>query len=144
MSVTDQHRVRLLDVDPDLGADLDPSSLGQAGRFLRLPAVDLTAGPWTADEVVAASDPHGPVFGCVVVSGLITRDLRLGDRVCTHLHGPRDFVSLHGLDLASLPFAVEFAALTDSRLALLDDRVLAAGQRWPRLLGRLLDTTTSQ
>jgi CRP-like cAMP-binding protein len=90
------------------------------------------------------SGVQGAVIGCIVVSGLITRDVHLGERICTHLHGPRDFISLNALDLASLPFDVHLGALSDAEVAVLDDRLLAAGQRWPRIVGRLFDMATGQ
>jgi CRP-like cAMP-binding protein len=144
MTLPDPRRVRLLDVDPDLGADLDADSLEQAERFMRLPLVELPSGAWEPAMLQDHPAVQGPVIGCLVVSGLITRDIQLGDRVCTHLYGPRDFVSLNALDLASLPFAVAFGALSDAQVVLLDDRFLAAGQRWPRVMGRMFDTATSQ
>jgi CRP/FNR family transcriptional regulator, cyclic AMP receptor protein len=144
MLVSDQRRVRLLDVDPDLGAGLDAATLEQASHFLRLPAIALLPGSWDPDVLLEQAGVQGPVIGCVVVTGLITRDVALGDRICTHLYGPRDFVSLNALELASLPFEVNFGALTDAEVVLLDDRFLAGGQRWPRVMGRMFDTATSQ
>jgi CRP-like cAMP-binding protein len=144
MLVSEQRRVRLLDVDPDLGAGLDSTTLEQAAHFLRLPAVALQPGPWQPSVLLEQAGVQGPVIGCVVVTGLVTRDVALGDRICTHLYGPRDFVSLNCLELASLPFDVGFGALTDAEVVLLDDRFLAGGQRWPRVIGRMFDTATSQ
>src|SRR5690242_12029054 len=134
MAITEHRRVRLLDVDPDLGADLDPTAFEQAAAFLRLPAVRLAPGAWLPESVRDAPGTQGAVIGCVVASGLITRDVHLGDRISTHLHGPRDFVSLNALELASLPFDVQFGALSDAEVIVLDDRLLAAGQRWPRIV----------
>ena len=144
MVISEHSRVRLLDVEPDLGADLDATALEHAAAFLRLPALRLAPGPWGPDDVRDVVGVQGAVIGCIVVSGLITRDVHLGDRICTHLHGPRDFVSLNALDFASLPFDVHLGALSDAEVVVLDDRLLAAGQRWPRIIGRLFDMATAQ
>lgn len=135
-----QRRVRILDIDPDLGDDLGPEALAEVAQTVTLPALDLDVGPWVPGELPV----RGPVIGALVVSGLLTRDVELTDRVCTHIFGPRDFVSLNRLEYTSLPLSVEFSALVPTRLALLDDTVLAAARRWPQLLGRLLDSATSQ
>jgi CRP-like cAMP-binding protein len=139
-----QRRIKLLEVDPDLGQDLPPDVLSDVTRLVTVPLIELDVGPWKPGRTFMESDNGGPVIGCIVADGLVTRDAVLASRVCTQIFGPRDILSLDPLENASLRMGLEFTVLAPARLALLDDAFLAAGQRWPQLLGRMLSTATSQ
>ncbi|MEA2169265.1 MAG: family transcriptional regulator, cyclic receptor protein [Solirubrobacteraceae bacterium] len=144
MAATHQPRVSLLAIHPDLGADLSAEAFVEAARITVVPAVGLTRGAWTVEEVRGVARVRGDVFACLVVEGLVARDVALTDRVCTHIFGPRDLLSLDALVDGSLPVDVRYTALTDAQLVLLDDHFLAAAQRFPRMVGRLVDSATSQ
>lgn len=137
-------RIRLSVVEPDWFAGLPADYRPEAERLVTLPAVELDAGAWTADEVRAAGQARGRVIACMVVDGLVTRDVSLADRTCTQLFGPRDFVSLDGLELTSLPLSVRFSAPSPARLMLVDSTLIPVAQRWPAIASHLCDAITSQ
>lgn len=135
-------RMRLVEVLPDVHADLDEAARARVER-LTLAVLGFERGK--LDLTAAHPGVSGPVFGSVVASGLLVRNVAIGDRVSTHLYGPRDLLGLDGDDgLGSLPLGVELAALEPTRLMLLDDRFLAVAQRWPRLMSRVLRLSASQ
>jgi CRP-like cAMP-binding protein len=118
--------------------------LADATRAVSLPVVELPMGEWRPADVRAVSAHHGRLLGCLIVTGLVTREVTLAKRTSTLIYGPRDLLSLDGLTTASLHVDVRFNVLAPALIALLDDSFLAAGQRWPQLTGKLIDTATSQ
>jgi CRP/FNR family transcriptional regulator, cyclic AMP receptor protein len=135
-------RIRLVEVLPQVHQDLDAESRARVER-LTLPLVELDKGPC---DLAASRHPGaiGPPFGSIVASGLLVRNVAIGDRVSTHLYGPQDLIGLDEPADGSLPRGVELAALERSQLMLLDDRFLAVAQRWPRLMSRVLRTSATQ
>ncbi len=145
MAIPTTHRVvRILDVDPDLGADLDSSAFAQAHESIVCPHVAIPAGEWQPADLAAHPSVRGRLFGCLITEGLIVREVLLAGRLCTQLFGPGDLITTDELTEASLPVAVRHEAPTGVGLALLDDRFLAASRRWPRITARLMDVATGQ
>ena len=123
-------RIALLEVDPDLARHLNADDAEQARTALTLPVVKVPAGRLRlADYEHAGTNP----FAAYVVSGLLTHDIDIGGQPALELIGPGDvFVGRH-LD-GTLPSAARHVVTSPARLALLDDRMLAAVRHWPRLL----------
>lgn len=68
--------VRVLEIDPDLAAGLDPAATAAAKRALVAPRMSLD---WrTRAEGWGPADPTG-FFGLLVVEGLILREIELLD-----------------------------------------------------------------
>jgi CRP-like cAMP-binding protein len=130
--------VRLFDADPDLASELANDAAEDATRNAMVPAVDLAVGPWELSELSAASDVRGEVHGFIVIDGMLTVEASLGGRTCVRLLAKRELTLLDGVEMRSLPTAWSWSVLTTARLAILDDRLLVIGRRWPRLMSALL------
>ena len=78
-------RVRLLEVDPDLGARLEGEELDLARRYAMLPAMVLDEGSWDIQELRTAQGIRGDVYGFVVAEGTITIDVEVAARRATRL-----------------------------------------------------------
>lgn len=133
--------VALLDADPDLAAHIEVEQRARARAIVSTPVLDLPAGPW---DRAGLADAGERAFGAVVLSGLITRHLDLGGHPGLEFYGPGDLIGAWGLDATTLPAEEAWTATVSSRLALLDDRFLAAVRRWPRLLTGLFQRTRVQ
>jgi CRP-like cAMP-binding protein len=130
--------ISLLDVFPDLGRDLSEAEFGVARRSIELPGAVVEPGPVDLAELGEIEHVRGPVLGAIVVDGLLTAHVELGDRRCTRLHGPGDLLVPEddASDLLGASWSV--GAERRSTLALLDDRFLMVDGRWPAVAGRLL------
>ena len=67
----------LLDIDPDLGAGVEPADWDAARRACRGALVRTPAGRWQLPE--SAADSRALV-GLVIVTGGVCREVRLRDR----------------------------------------------------------------
>lgn len=133
--------VALLDVDPDLAAHVEIEQRARARAIVSTPVLDLAAGPW---DRTGLADLGERTFGAIVLSGLITRHLDVGGHPGLEFYGPGDVIGAWELEIATLPAQESWTATVPSRLALLDDRFLAAVRRWPRLLTGLFQRSRLQ
>jgi hypothetical protein len=135
--------VRLLEADPELGRDLDSDALEQARRAIVVPAIDIPKGPWTPPGL---GDPHvhGVPLGVLVIDGTLRCDLDLGGRTCSRLLITGDLLLLDRGESAVLPARWSCSAEKPTRVALLDDRVLAAAVRWPAITRALIGRAAKQ
>jgi CRP/FNR family transcriptional regulator, cyclic AMP receptor protein len=123
--------VSLLDVEPELGEWIAPSERDPAARATRVVAVEVVRGPFEPSEVFAAGQDG---FGALVISGLICREVWVSGQPAMRLFGPGDvFLDEPGAAETLEPEGAWSASLT-TRLAILDDRLLVAVRRWPRLM----------
>lgn len=130
MSVTQApDRATLLVEDPDLGAALGEDVLRQARELLVVPARWIEAGPWDGAEL-----RHEPSLGLLVLEGLMTVDVRLGDRVASDLVGAGDVLHATSAAETLVPAAFSYHANERTRVAVLDVHFIAAARRWPGLL----------
>ncbi|HET7378549.1 MAG TPA: Crp/Fnr family transcriptional regulator, partial [Gaiellales bacterium] len=93
------------------------------------------------DFEVCANDERvaGSLIGLLVIDGVVVREVMLGPHLSAQLCGPGDLLELGSArDQRCLPALATISVPGTAVLALLDDRVLAASRRWPRLAGRLL------
>lgn len=139
--MADTRGIRLLSVDPDLGAALTPDERPQVERELVVPAVRVRTGPVRLGEVFAASAAHGEVIGAVVLDGVLLAEVSIGSRTCTRILGPGDLVSVSDDGGLPVPATMTLTAQRRCILALLDDRFLLACARWPRLVTGVLHRT---
>jgi CRP-like cAMP-binding protein len=130
--------VRLLDVEPDLAAGLDPEELPEIAWRLVVPGLDVGRGPWTP--------PRGAdrAMGALVVSGVLLREGSVFGRPDVELFGPGDLCNPKDFAAPSN----RWRALLDAQVVVLDGRLLHATQRWPPLVynltRRLLDCRDQQ
>ena len=137
--------VALLEINPDLAGDLTSDEMQLARRALVVPAVRVQG--CHLDFEACANDDRvaGSLIGLLVIDGVVVREMVLGPHVSAQLCGPGDLLELGSArDQRSLPASVTVSVPGTTVLALLDDRVLAASSRWPRLVGRLLAQVLGQ
>ncbi|MBV8429639.1 MAG: Crp/Fnr family transcriptional regulator [Solirubrobacterales bacterium] len=122
-------RVRLLEVDPDLGRFLSFDELAEA-RQLAVPAVGF------GSEEVGLShtlSQHG-AFAGLLLDGMVLDQLRVGDQVGMRLLGPGDLVSVNDTGPSTLVLQTSARAVAGTHMALLGLEMLAGARRWPGLV----------
>jgi CRP/FNR family cyclic AMP-dependent transcriptional regulator len=129
--------LRVLEVDAELGRDLDADTLAEARRSIVLPAFQLRAGPWDVAALFDHAEVRGVPFGVLIVDGAVIADLRIAGRSCARLFVGGDLVLFDPGAPETLPTRWAWSVEADSRVIVLDDRMLAVGARWPRVAGRL-------
>jgi hypothetical protein len=65
-------RVRLLEIDPELGTLLQGAELAQARENAVLPAMHLTEGRWDFAQLRGERGVRGGVYGFMLASGAVT------------------------------------------------------------------------
>ena len=125
--------VAILDLDPDLAAEMDPARASEA-RVHAIAAVEtLAPGDWPADTLDIV-DPRG-ALGLLVIDGILSRDLQIGGASFTELIGEGEI--LRPWDgpgnLSVAPPAVAWTVLDTTRIAILDRRFVVRTARWPEL-----------
>lgn len=136
--------VRLLDVDPELGSGLEGDQLAEARDHAVVAAVMLPPGAWALDQLAAARGVRGEVHGFLVVDGVVIARAALVRRVSGRLIFAGAVVLVDAGEEASISVQWGWSAVTRTRLAVLDDRLLMIGARWPRLLAALLRRAAHQ
>jgi CRP/FNR family transcriptional regulator, cyclic AMP receptor protein len=124
-------RVRLLEVDPDLGSFLTSDDLAEA-RQLAVPVVTVERRD---DDLAEVAQRGG--FGALVLEGMVLSQLRVSDQLGMRLLGPGDIVPLTKSPPPMLVAEASFRALPETRLALLGREVTFAITRWPGLSSAL-------
>lgn len=131
--------VALLEVNPDLAIDLTADQMQLALDALVVPAIRIQGGQWDPEACANDERVTGSLIGLLVIDGVVVREMRLGPYVSAQLCGPGDLLELRSAhDQSCLPTSTRVSVPVTAVLALLDDRVLRAARRWPRLGGRLL------
>jgi CRP/FNR family cyclic AMP-dependent transcriptional regulator len=115
--------VRLLDLEPDLGAGLSEAERIKAARLV-VRALRVPLGPWSPPEAL-----HG-AMGMVVLRGQLIRTGRTFGRPDIQLLGPGDVAECRVLADSH----GSWRALEQTQLAMLDDRFVLAARRWPALM----------
>jgi hypothetical protein len=136
--------VYLLDADPDLGSGLSGDELTEARRQAVVPVVELAVGRRTVDELTDTDGVHGAPLGFLLLGGLLTMDVRLAGRWCIRLIVPRDLVLIGSLEAESVPAQWGWTVIEPARVAILDQRLLVIGQRWPGVLSAILERAALQ
>jgi CRP/FNR family cyclic AMP-dependent transcriptional regulator len=137
MATSRDIRVRVLEEDPDLAAALPPQELEPATSAALARTYGIRPGLW---EPARAQPPNGSTFGLLVLNGLLTRSLELGDRSSTELLGAGDLLRPWQRDSEEvlLPHAVTWHVLAPTRVALLDGGFATAIAPWPQLTAALV------
>jgi CRP/FNR family transcriptional regulator, cyclic AMP receptor protein len=138
-----ERTVRLLEHDPDLGRTLRPERLEEARESARAGAVRIAAGPWSPPELARA---HDCPYGLLILGGLASRTVVLGDVIASQLIGRGDLVHLRDESAAEalVPTDVRWTALEPLSVALLDTRFLLAVRRWPEIVAALFERVAAQ
>src|SRR6201996_382285 len=127
-------RVRLLDVDPDLGALLSKSEFEDARQYAVTGVPRLGRG--LHEPVVGGPD----LLGLLVIDGLLIRSVQVAERRCGELVGPGSLLRPwdHFGRHAPMPFEVGWRVISPARMALLDQRITMVAARWPALMHRMV------
>src|SRR5881396_2638718 len=102
MAVSTQ-MVRVVDAFPELVGDLDAERAKLARRHALATLETLTPGIWQPDIEVQREPGH---LGLLVIDGLLSRDVTLGNTVATEIVGRGDVLrpSDHDGESAPVPF----------------------------------------
>jgi CRP-like cAMP-binding protein len=121
--------VRLLDLDPEIGARLREDDRAEARERLVLMTTVLPTGEWAP----TAADARAHRFGLIVVDGLLLQEVRLAGRASQQLLGPGDIVLPQPARPDALAPSLRLIVASEARVALLDDRLQAPFRLWPGL-----------
>jgi hypothetical protein len=130
--------VAILDVDPDLGRDMEPER-AMAARAHAIAAIEtLASGEWPP-EALDIIDPRA-ALGLLVLDGLLSRDVTVGSSSFTELIGDGEILRPWdtGLELHAEAPSITWNVLVTVRVAILDHRFMARTARWPELTAALL------
>ena len=130
--------VRVLEIEPDLGADLDPAAFASARHELVAPIDEL---PWTTRSGNWGFAKGDVRLGVLLVGGLLMREVRMLDTSSAELLGAGDLLwPADGDGEHTLPVVADVAwtALTPVRAAPLGDAFLSAACRYPDVVARLM------
>lgn len=132
-------QVRLSDVDPDFLRFVPEGERKQAAD-IALPAVELAPGEFAPAKVLAAAEG-----ACgVVLSGMINREIHLGNHVAMRVLGPGAVIPDDGDVSPEVITASGWTAATPVQLALLSTQFFRACARWPALQRNLITRFTEQ
>ena len=130
-------RVRLLDVDPELGRWLTPGEVVQARPRSQVPVLSVPRGLWRPPDCQSRAN-H---LGFLLLDGLVSRDESLAGATSTELLGPGELMqpwTQPAIDQL-VPRAVTWTALEGSHFAVLGPAFTAVTAHWPALRSALLE-----
>jgi CRP-like cAMP-binding protein len=130
--------VKLLEVDPDLGALLAEPRRGEAEREITVRTHVVPVGRWDVARLAGTSTDH---VGLLVLDGVLSRELLVADQVSAELMGPGDLVRpwQTGNRASLLPVDAEWQILSPVTVAVLDRRFAGELSRYPEITSVLLD-----
>jgi CRP/FNR family cyclic AMP-dependent transcriptional regulator len=129
--------VRVLDAVPELAEEISDDRLAGARQHALAATIELAPGRWHA-STNARADPGG--YGLMIVDGLMTRDILLGQTTASELVGAGDLVRPNDDEGAVSPvqFDVAWNVLEPTRLAVLDRRFAIVTARWPEVAAAIV------
>jgi CRP/FNR family cyclic AMP-dependent transcriptional regulator len=133
----DLGKVSILEAEPDLAQGIDASQVGEAGHA----AWARTGVLWPGDRPVEAASSAGSL-GVLVLTGLLTRRIQLGERRSIELLGGGDLVrpsQTDGKDYATVPINAHWRVIEPTWIAILDQGFPRRVAQWPAITGNLVD-----
>lgn len=129
-------RVRVLEVDPELGLRVPAAEIARARHELVAPTLSLDCGIW---EPPAYTEPG--LAGFLLIDGVLARDVMLAGTVCTELLGEGDVLKPLPTprEDALIRYHVAWHVLEPVRVAVLDEGVSRRLGEWPQVMGALLE-----
>src|SRR5687767_10736536 len=111
--------VRVLDAVPELADEITEDRLEGARRHALAATIELSPGRWHAD---AGEFYEEGGYGLMVVDGLMTRDILLGQTQASELVGSGDLLRPNDNEgqISPVPFDIAWNVLEPTRLAVLD------------------------
>lgn len=130
--------VQLLNIDPDLGRELDSRRAREAAQRLYARSIDIPRGRWLPSQ--AMLEGTRPI-GLLLLEGLLVREATVDNHPSTELLGPGDVLrtwdDVEHEEL--LPRTIEWTALTPTRVAIIDHAFAVRAAQWPEVFASLLD-----
>lgn len=132
-------RIRVADAFPDLTRHLPPDQARIAGHYALATIETLRPGQWSPDPSLQPRPGH---MGLLIIDGLMTRDVALGNTVATELVGRGDILRPVDFDGANapVPFDVKWRVLQPTQIAVLDRDFAAVICHWPEAVEVLLQS----
>jgi CRP-like cAMP-binding protein len=134
--------VHLLEADPELARGLDPRRLREVSQRLIARSIDIPRGTWTPAHMLAGGSQP---IGLLVIEGLLVREATVGDHPSAELLGPGDVLRAweDGDDAdVLLQRRIEWTALTNVRLALIDHALAVRAAQWPEIFATFVERAT--
>jgi hypothetical protein len=133
IEIPTRHRATLPVIDPQLCRGIPPHDRAAAEQQLKVRVATVPRGPWTPP----AQPPLGAPAGLLVVDGFLTRTLRLDSSDAVELLAAGDLIRPWQEDAASFCTS-SWRVIEECRVAIIDNRVLAALATWPQVTTELL------
>jgi CRP/FNR family transcriptional regulator, cyclic AMP receptor protein len=130
-------RVRVADAFPELVHALDPEQQRLVRQYALATLDEVPAGLWHPRKELQPGPGH---LGLLVLEGLLTRDVVLGETLATELVGRGDILrpADHDGQDAPVPFDVVWHVLEPARIAILDREFARIIGRWPEAMEVLM------
>ena len=124
--------VAILDADPDLSEDLPEEEFRSARQRALARVLSFPAGPWT---IRPERFDHRGSLGLLLIDGLLTREVTVGDYTCAELLGPGDVLQpwLRVGPDRSVATDVDWDVVEPARTAVLDRDFALRVARWPEI-----------
>lgn len=119
--------MRLLDIEPDIGAALPEAERQVARRHVVLPSVRIPTGPWTPPGGLTSA------FGVMTITGMLAVTGKAAGVTDVQVFGPGD---LFDAALLAKP-AYNWDVLLPAHVAALGGQLILAAGRWPQLVAGL-------
>lgn len=130
---------QLLEIDPDLGAQLDAQAFAAAREAIAVRVISVAAGEWAWAEALPAPER---LVGLGIGSGVLARRARVHDGCSVDLLGPGDVVRpwSTGRDTSvAIDIEVSWHVLVRGQLVVIDHDLLTCCAQWPQILAAVLD-----
>jgi CRP/FNR family transcriptional regulator, cyclic AMP receptor protein len=125
--------VHLLEADPELARGLDPRRVREVSQRLVARSLDIPRGTWTPARLLSGGSRP---IGLLILDGLLVREATVGDHPSAELLGPGDVLRAwedYDDDDLLLPRRVEWNALTNTRVAVIDHALAVRAAQWPEI-----------
>jgi hypothetical protein len=124
--------VRVLDAVPELADEITDDRLEGARRHALAATIELSPGQWQA-STAELGEQGG--YGLLIIDGLMTRDIVLGQTTASELVGAGDLLRPNDNEGAVSPvqFDIAWHVMEPTRLAVLDKRFSIVTARWPEV-----------
>src|SRR4051794_13627089 len=130
-------KVRVIDAFPEIADQLDAEQERLARQYLLATLEVLKPGLWHPRREIQREPGH---LGLLVLDGLLTRDVVMGETLATELVGRGDILRPvdHDGEDAPVPFDVVWRVLEPTEIAVLDRRFAKAIGHWPEAMEVLM------